>query len=247
MSRELLRKRLVLGFKFAGVLIVVAVLLRAIKYLNLSASLAIALEKIQSLGVWAPIAFICIYIFAALCLIPGSLLTLGAGVLFGVVFGSIYAFVGATLGAIAAFLVGRYLARGWVAQQIEGHAKFNAVDQAVAREGLKIVLLTRLSPAFPFVLLNYVFGITQVSLRDYGLGCLGMLPPTIMYVYIGSLLGDLATLTTGNMGRSRSPAELVFYSVGLVATVVVTIYVTQVAQKALDGISEGGTDVSAKR
>lgn len=74
--------------------------------------------------------------------------------------GSVYVFVGATLGAIAAFWVGRYLARDWVSRKIEDNASFSAIDQAVAEEGFKIVLLTRLSPVFPFNLLNYAFGLT---------------------------------------------------------------------------------------
>jgi uncharacterized membrane protein YdjX (TVP38/TMEM64 family) len=120
-----------------------------------------ALTWIEGLGVVGGIAFIAIYIAATVAFLPGSILTLGAGVVFGVLLGSVYVFIGATLGAIAAFLVGRYLARGWISQKIEGNQKFAAIDKAVANEGLKIVLLTRLSPIFPFNLLNYAFGIKQ--------------------------------------------------------------------------------------
>jgi len=98
----------------------------------------------------------------------------GCGVVYGAIFGSIYVFIGATLGATAAFLVGRYLARGWVAKKIARNQKFQAIDEAVGKEGFKIVLLTRLSPIFPFSLLNYAFSITQVSLKDYFFGSLGM-------------------------------------------------------------------------
>lgn len=107
------------------------------------------LAWIDGLGLVGGLAFIAIYIVATVAFLPGSILTLGAGVIFGVVMGSVYVFVGATLGAIAAFWVGRYLARDWVSRKIEDNASFSAIDQAVAEEGFKIVLLTRLSPVFP--------------------------------------------------------------------------------------------------
>jgi uncharacterized membrane protein YdjX (TVP38/TMEM64 family) len=194
-----------------------------------------ALLWIQNLGSVGAIVFIGTYILAALFFIPGSVLTLGAGVVFGVVWGSIYVFIGATLGATLAFLVGRYLARQWVSKQIEGNSKFTAIDEAVAREGLKVVFLTRLSPIFPFNLLNYAFGVTQVSLQDYVLGCVGMIPGTIMYVYIGSLAGNLARLGTANQEISKEAeiAQWVLRIVGLIATVGVTLYITRIARKAL--------------
>ncbi len=177
--------------------------------------------------------FILIYILATVLFIPGSLLTLGAGVLFGVAWGSVWVSVASTLGATCAFVVGRYFIRDWVGKKIEKDEKFKAIDQAVAVEGWKIVVLTRLSPIFPFNLLNYAFGITQVSLRDYFFASwIGMMPGTIMYVYIGSLAGNLAAL--GSQGQTRTPVEWGLYGVGLVAAIAVTIYVTRIAKKALD-------------
>lgn len=191
-----------------------------------------ALKWIESLGYIGGIAFMGIYIIATIAFLPGSILTLGAGVVFGIVFGAIYVFVGATLGAIAAFLVGRYIARGWVSQKIADNQKFAAIDRAVAHEGFKIVLLTRLSPIFPFNLLNYAFGVTGVSLKDYALASIGMLPGTIMYVYIGSLAGDLARI--GGENQPTNPTiQWIIRIVGFIATVAVTVYVTGIARKAL--------------
>lgn len=185
-----------------------------------------ALDRIAGLGVWGPVLFVVVYIVAAVFFIPGSALTLGAGALFGVVWGSVYVSVGATLGATAAFLVGRYVARGWVAKKMEGNTKFAAIDRAVADEGWKIVGLTRLSPVFPFTLLNYAFGLTRVKLRDYVLASwIGMMPGTVMYVYLGSLARAA--------GEKKSPAEWTLYGVGLAATIVVTVFVTRVARRAL--------------
>ncbi|MEY3333871.1 MAG: hypothetical protein RLZZ176_2174 [Cyanobacteriota bacterium] len=201
--------------------------------LNPQALLESALQWINGLGSLGGIAFIGIYIIATVAFLPGSILTLGAGVIFGVILGSLYVFIGATLGATAAFLVGRYLARGWVTNKISDNKKFAAIDKAVGKEGLKIVLLTRLSPIFPFNLLNYALGITGVSLKDYFLGSVGMIPGTIMYVYIGSLAGNLAFI-----GSESKPDNMILYWViriiGLIATIVVTIYVTKIAKKALE-------------
>jgi uncharacterized membrane protein YdjX (TVP38/TMEM64 family) len=191
-----------------------------------------ALEWVNGLGAMGAIAFIALYIGATVAFFPGSILTLGAGVLFGVVLGSLYVFLGATLGATAAFLVGRYLARSWVSKKIEGNPKFHAIDEAVGREGFKIVLLTRLSPVFPFNLLNYAYGLTGVSLKDYVLASIGMIPGTLMYVYIGSLAGSIATLGTGT--QSTNPeVQWAIRIIGFIATVAVTVYVTRVARKAL--------------
>ncbi len=218
-------------------LLAVTILLTGLVYLGLSYDLQDALRQaltwIRDLGAIGPLVFAGIYVIAAVALVPGSILTLGAGVVFGIVKGTLVVIVSATLGATAAFLVGRYLARDWVASKIKGNEKFQAIDRGVAEEGWKIVGLTRLSPVFPFNLLNYAFGITRVSLKDYVLASFfGMLPATLMYVYIGSLAGDLATL--GAADRSRTSGELLLYAVGLVATILVTVYITRIARKALN-------------
>ncbi len=191
-----------------------------------------ALDWIAGLGALAPVAFIAIYIAVCVALLPGSILTIGAGVIFGVVRGSIYVSIAATLGATAAFLVGRYLARDWVSARLEGNAKFKAIDEAVGIEGWKIVALTRLSPVFPFNLLNYAYGLTRVTLRDYFLASwAGMIPGTILYVYIGSLSGDLARAAGG--GARRTPIEWALTAVGFIATVAVVVYATRIGARAL--------------
>lgn len=193
----------------------------------------------------APIAFMLIYIVATMAFLPGSVLTLGAGVLFGIIKGSIFVFFGATIGATLAFLVGRYLARGWISQKIAGNQKFSVIDKAVGKEGLKIVLLTRLSPIFPFNLLNYGLGVTGVSLKDYVLGSVGMIPGTIMYVYIGSLAGSIATIG-GDQPDANPIAQWAIRIIGFIATVAVTLYVTKIARKALDE-SIDSTDVGEQQ
>ncbi|PMB49651.1 TVP38/TMEM64 family protein [Fischerella thermalis CCMEE 5201] len=210
-------------------------LIIAAKQLNIQGWLQTSITWIESLGSWGAIAFIIIYNIATLLFIPGSLLTLKGGCLFGVVWGSIYVLIAATIGATFAFIIGRYLTRDWVCRQLEKHPKFKAIDQAVAKQGFKIVFLTRLSPIFPFNLLNYAFGITQVSLKDYILGSIGMIPGTVMYVYIGSLATDLAMIGTHHQPTTAETeiGKWLIQIIGLIATVIVTIYVTRIAQKAL--------------
>ncbi len=191
-----------------------------------------ALEWVGSLGTIGALAFIGIYIVATVAFLPGSILTLGAGIVFGVWLGALYVFIGATIGATAAFLVGRYLARDWVAKKIADHDNFSAIDRAVGKEGLKIVLLTRLSPIFPFNLLNYAFGLTGVSIKDYVIGSLGMIPGTIMYVYIGSLAGNLALIGTATQAPNPT-LQWTIRIIGFIATIAVTIYVTRIAKQAL--------------
>ena len=204
------------------------------------------LQWVADLGAIGPIALILIYIIATVAFISGGLLTLGAGALFGLGAGAIYAFIGASLGATAAFLVGRYLARGWVSKKLDAYPRFQAVDKAVGREGLKIVFLTRLSPVFPFVLLNYAFGITGVSLRDYVLGFAGMIPGTLLYTYLGSAVGSLAALFAQS-DRAKTPTEYAFFIVGLVATFAVTWFVTRIATRAFNKEVEGAnTDLSTE-
>ncbi len=191
------------------------------------------LQWIAGLGAIGPLAFIGIYIIATIVFLPGSILTLGAGVVFGVGLGTVYVFMGAMIGATAAFLVGRYLARSWVTQKIASNSKFRAIDQAVGQDGLRIVLLTRLSPVFPFNFLNYAFGLTGVSVKDYVLGSLGILPGTIMYVYLGSLAGNLALIGTAAQ-PTNSNLQWALRIMGLLATIAVTVYVTRIAKQALE-------------
>src|SRR5215831_2319682 len=200
----------------------------AVKYFHVQDVLKAALDWIGKLGPLGPVIFVGLYVVATVFFIPGSVLTLGAGAVFGVALGSVCVSIAATLGATAAFLVGRYLARDVIARKVEKNEKFATIDQAVAHEGWKIVLLTRLSPVFPFTLLNYAFGLTRVKLSHYVLASwIGMIPGTVMYVYLGSLVN------VGAGHRQRTTGEWVLYAVGLLATVAVTIFVTRLAKGAL--------------
>ena len=143
----------------------------------------------------------------------------------------------AILGSTGAFLIARHAARAAVEKRIEGDQRFAAIDAAVGREGRKIVFLLRLSPIFPFNLLNYALGLTQVRLVDYVIAGLGMLPGTVLYVYTGKLLGDVASVV-GGVETETGAGEWAVRGLGFLATLIVTLYVTRIARQALDEATE---------
>lgn len=188
--------------------------------------------RVESLGVWGPVVFILGYAVATVAFIPGSLLTLAAGALFGLVRGTIYTLLGATLGASASFLIARYAARRAIERRIAGNPKFAAIDRAVGREGFKIVALLRLSPVFPFNLLNYSLGLTRVRFLHYLLASVAMLPGTLLYVYYGKAAGSIAAIA-GGTETERGAEYWITLGVGLAATITVTAFITRLASRAL--------------
>ena len=144
-----------------------------------------ALERwIQDAGIWAPLLFMAVYAIAAVLFLPGSVLTLAGGALFGPVLGTFYNLTGATIGATLAFLIARYLASAWVANKAGGRLK--QLIKGVEAEGWRFVAFTRLVPLFPFNLLNYALGLTRIKLSHYLLATyICMLPATIAFSYLG--------------------------------------------------------------
>ena len=195
-------------------------------------ALPFAVKWVEELGFWGPVFFVGLYTLATVLFVPGSLLTLAGGALFGVAGGVAYVFTAAVLGSSAAFLIARYAARDRVARKLAAHPRFEALDRAVGEEGLKITFLLRLSPAFPFSFLNYALGLTRVRFRDYLIASLGMLPATFLYVYSGRVIGDVAQLA-GGVQPERGLGYAVLVGLGLAATVAVTAVITRTARRAL--------------
>jgi len=220
--------------RVAGGLALLAALIVALRFLPLADRLQNLVDRFTALGPWGIGLFTVVYALAAIFFVPGSVLTIGAGAIYGLGWGFVAVSAGSTLGAAGAFLIARYLARDRVERRAARDPRFAAIDQAVGREGWKIVLLTRLSPVFPFTLLNYLFGLTRVSFGAYILASwIGMMPGTLLYVYLGFAGRALAQAAAGR--ASRSPAEYALWVVGLLATLAVTLYVTRLARQALRG------------
>ncbi len=190
-------------------------------------------QWVDGLGFWGPVVFVLGYAAATLAFVPGSILTMAAGAIFGLAKGTLLVFLGATLGSTCSFLVARYLARDAIEKRLAHRPRFRAIDKAIARQGLKIIFLVRLSPVFPYNLLNYGLGLTRVRLLDYVLACFGMIPGTFLYVYYGKALGSLAAVA-GGVAPERGTSDWILLGVGLAATVAVTAFVTRIARRALN-------------
>jgi uncharacterized membrane protein YdjX (TVP38/TMEM64 family) len=218
-------------FRALGLLALVAAGVAAFVFFPVQQHLTDFIAWVRDLGWRGPVVFGVVYAVTGL-VVPGSILTLAAGFAFHVVLGTIVVSASSVTTATMAFWLGRTLARGWVEAKVAASPKFRAIDQAVAENGFKIVLLTRLSPVFPFTLLNYAYGLTKVRFRDYLIASwVGMLPGTVLYVYLGSTVREVADLAAGNVERPL--AQKVFFWLGLAVTAVVTVLVTRVARDAL--------------
>jgi pyruvate/2-oxoglutarate dehydrogenase complex dihydrolipoamide dehydrogenase (E3) component/uncharacterized membrane protein YdjX (TVP38/TMEM64 family) len=186
---------------------------------------------VQSLGAIGPLVVVLAYVLFTVFFIPGSAITIGSGTLFGLKTGFLVVVIGANLGALCSFLLARTFLREKVARWADGNPKFRSLDQAIGKQGFKMVLLTRLSPVFPFVLLNYFLGLTAVRTRAYVLANLiGMLPATFLFVYIGAAARDAIA---GRMDSSADFYQQILKYIGLLATVAVVVIVTRIARKAL--------------
>ena len=149
------------------------------------------------LGLWAPLVFVLLWIVAAVFFLPGLAITIAGGLIFGAVWGTVWTTVGANLGAIAAFLIGRYAARDMVEGMVEKNQALKKIDEGVARQGWRMLMITRLVPIFPFNVQNYVYGLTDIPLRTYVLVTVPcMLPATIAFNFAAG------SVRTGDFGKT---------------------------------------------
>jgi uncharacterized membrane protein YdjX (TVP38/TMEM64 family) len=210
----------------AGV-VAVAALLAAVRLLPLQEWLKALQGRVDEMGPAGAVLYGVAYVVAALLLVPGSLLTIGAGLLFGLLWGTVLVSAAATTAAAAAFLIARHLARRRVERLAQKHERFGALDRAIREQGWKVVALSRLSPLIPYSLSNYLYGLTPIRLGPYLLASwAGMLPGTVLYVYLGAA-GKAAA-------GGRSPGEWALFAAGLIATAVVTVILTRAARKYLE-------------
>jgi uncharacterized membrane protein YdjX (TVP38/TMEM64 family) len=218
--------------KYGIVALVVAGGVFAARMLPLASWIGTFDERAAALGIVGLVAFAILYAVATVLLLPGSLLTLASGATFGLLPGFASVWCGATLGAALSFLVSRHLARRRVEAWVGKKPSFSAIDRAVAKEGWKVVFLTRLSPVFPFNFQNYAYGLTSVPFSQYVVASwIGMIPGTFLYVYLGTLGKSGLEAASGVEGAGT--VKLALQVVGLLATVAVTVLVTRTAKRAL--------------
>jgi len=190
------------------------------------------LEWVRAQGAFAPVVYGALYAVAVPCFVPGSLLTLTAGALFGLWPGVPVVFVAAVVGSSLSFVTARFLVRPWAETWARRNQRFAAVDHAVAAEGARIVFLLRLTPLVPFTVLNYLLGVTRLRWRDLLMASPGMLPGTILYVYYGHVIGDVTAVAAGAR-PPRSAAQYAVLAGGLIAAVLVAWRVSRIARAAL--------------
>ena len=236
--------------------IVIFVIIDSLTNKKISTGFQQFLTWIESNLVAGVFAFMGVYFIATVCFVPGSLLTLGSGFVFGsavgvgygVVLASVAVFVGATLGSIVAFLLGRYLMRDCVRTKlVRKYPVIEAVDEALQNNGLKIFFLLRLSPIVPFNAINYIAGVTGISMKDYCLALIGILPGTILYCFIGASAGGLMEAEQA----VSTPVTISLIVVGIVLAIIAVFIASYYAKKEFNKIveeqkrnnSEGEADV----
>ncbi len=202
-------------------------------FLNQTGFFSRSMTWIQGLGGWGPAVFVGLCVLASVFFAPSSVLAFGGGALFGIGRGILFSLLGCGLGAVSALFIGRYFARDWIARKFSHHAQFQMIERLIDRKGWKIVALARLSPVFPFLIGNYVFGLTRLPALSYLLASiLGSIPSTSVYVYLGALSRDLVSIN--DPARARSPLEWGLLLAGLLATVLFSFYLKRAAQHAME-------------
>ncbi|MBI2921165.1 MAG: VTT domain-containing protein [Planctomycetes bacterium] len=210
-------------------LVIAASLVALVRLLPVDRLVASLAARVEQLGFWGPLAFGAAYLVATVCFVPGSALTLAAGAIFGLARGTAVVSVASTAAAAVSFLIARYAARDTVAGWARRSPRFAAIDRAISQGGWKVVALLRLSPAIPFSLGNYLYGLTGLRFGPYVLASwIAMLPGTFLYIYLGH-----AGAAAASGGGGRTPAQWAFLAAGLAATLVVTVYVTRLARRAV--------------
>lgn len=219
-------KKLALLIAFVGLFFVLSFFL---PYERVFMALTIFVEEHRAI---ARILYFAVYVVAVVFIVPGSILTLLGGFLFGVVEGFVLVSISSVTGACLAFIIGRYFARQWVEERVHSFERWVEFDRAIAIRGFYVVLLTRLSPVFPFNLLNYFLGLTKIRFTHYLLASwLGMAPATLLYVYLGSIALSAADVLLG--GGSNTMGQNALIVLGLMATVALVVVLARLASATL--------------
>ena len=164
----------------------------------------------KSFGIWGYLVFILVFIFACVFMLPGSMLTIIAGIAFGPIMGGVVSLAGATFGATAAFLVAKYVARGMIESRIGQNQMFKKIDDGVAKNGTSFLILTRLVPVFPFSFQNYAYGLTKIELGTYFIvSLICMTPGAFIYAYMA---GEIVTngFSTGLLIKFAAAGVILF-------------------------------------
>jgi len=190
-----------------------------------------SMEWIEQSG-WIGVAwFIVLYTLTCVFFLPGSVLTIGAGAVYGFWFSTALVTISSTLGAVVNFLTSRYLARSWMQRNLGHSARFRALEKAVSTEGWRMILISRMSPIVPHSLVSYAAGLIRISFWRFTLASfIGFLPPSAAYTYVGAVVGRALRTSAG--AAPHDPVIWTFYCLGLVATLAVTVLTTRIARRS---------------
>lgn len=220
--------------------LLLAAMVVSLWFLPLDEWLTAASGWIRARPVTGIAVFLLVLVAGAVLMLPGSLLLLASGFIFGFWQGLALGSVALTAGAAAAMLAGRHFARDWVAAQTEGRPRFAALDAAIREQGLVVVILTRLSLLLPYNLLNYAYGLTGVTLRQYVIGTFaGMMPACALYVYLGSVARNAQDLVAGGQG----PGGWLLIP-GILALLAAMYVIHRAATRALNRSLDAGVSAS---
>ncbi|MDX2080915.1 MAG: TVP38/TMEM64 family protein [Terrimicrobiaceae bacterium] len=173
--------------------------------------------------------FIVLYTLSCVLFLPGSVLSFGAGAVYGFWPATVLVSLGSVAGAMANFLSARYLLRGWISRRWGHGRRFRAIDRAVTTDGWKLIILTRISPVLPHSLVSCAFGISQIPWTRYLLASwIGFLPISAAYAYAGAVIGKAA-----KGGLHQGPWAWLAYTIELAITIGVTVWITRAAHRAL--------------
>lgn len=146
---------------------------------------------LEGLGIWGMVIFAVLFVLATIFLIPGSVLVIVAGLVYGPIKGSIIALVSATIASVVCFVLARYLGREAISNRFKNNKVFQGVEEGLEKYGLEFLIITRLVPLFPYTLQNYAYGLTNMQLSKFAIiSFLTMIPGTLMYVLLGSSIGN---------------------------------------------------------
>ena len=220
--------------RLVALIVIIMAFFLAMQFLPIQQLLGNFNTWVALMGVGGIFIFIGVYAVATVLLAPGSILTIGAGFAFGLWKGFLAVSAGSTLGAALAFLVARFIARDRVEAIAKGNDKFRRIDNAIGKQGAKLIFLLRLSPVIPFNISNYFYGLTSVKFWPYVLvSWIGMIPGTFLYVYIGTASQAAVSAAASGEAVKHGWQYWAFLSIGLAATIFVTIWVTKIARDAL--------------
>jgi uncharacterized membrane protein YdjX (TVP38/TMEM64 family) len=232
--REMTNEKKSALMRLIALIVILIALFLAMRFLPVAQWLKAFNDWVGQMGAVGTLIFIIVYAVATVLLAPGSILTIGAGFAFGLWKGFVAVSAGATLGASLAFLVARFVAREKIEAIAQRNEKFQRIDNAIGEQGATLVFLLRLSPVIPFNLSNYFYGLTSVKFWPYVLASwIGMIPGTFLYVYIGTAGKAAVGAAAGGEAVKHGWQYWVFLAIGLIATIIVTIWVTKIARDAL--------------